>query len=315
MPFTTPKETYSGKIHSVTIGKGKTVTIGGATGLPFLSFEAQTNKSIPVALEVWDVTPDDWAPELSGIYQADWINPVQWAKAVQDKYKADMVCLRLMGTHPDLKNRSASDAAETVQAVLKAVEIPLIILGSNHVEKDAEVLKVCAQAAAGYNCLIGKAQEKNYKTIAAAAMAYNHYLLALSNLDINLAKQLNILLTQMGVKEDRIIMDTMPAALGYGLEYAYSVIERIRQAALKQNDTMVQMPIIGDIGLEVWKAKEAKSTAAEQPAWGDASFRGTAWETTTALALITAGADALIMRHPQAMAQVRKTAGELLKAA
>lgn len=312
MSFTVPTETYNGKINTVTIGKSNTVTLGGATALPFLAFEGKTNSSIPVALEIWDITPQDWPVGLQNIYQNVWSDPVGWAKAVVDTYKADMVCLRLMGTHPDMGNRSAEQAAATVKAVLGAINVPLIIFGSNHIEKDGDVIKACAEAASGYNCLIGKAQEKNYKTIAAAAMAYNHYLLALSNLDINLAKQLNILLTQMGVSGDRIVMDTMPTALGYGLEYSYSVIERIRLAALKQNDAMVQMPIIGDLGMEVWKAKEAKSTKDEQPQWGDADQRGIAWETATALAFITAGADALVLRNPESMNQVRKTVASLL---
>ncbi len=312
MPFTIPTETYNGKINAVTIGpEGKGVTIGGAEALPFLSFEAQASPKIPIAFDVWDTAPEDWAPPLAEVYQGVGNDPAKWAKEVQEKYKADMVCLRLMSTHPDTQNHSPEEAAATVKAVLEAIDVPLIILGSNHIEKDAEVLKACAEAASGHNCLIGKAQEKNYKTIAAAAMAYNHYLLALSNLDINLAKQLNILLTQMGVKAERIIMDTMPAALGYGLEYAYSVMERIRLAALKQNDNMVQMPILGDVGGDAWKAKEAKSPQEEQPQWGEAATRGIAWEITTALAFLMAGADTLVMRHPQAVEQVRKTVAQL----
>ena len=170
------------------------------------------------------------------------------------------------------------------------------------------MLKSCAEVASGYNCLIGKAQEKNYKTIAAAAMAYGHYVLALSNLDINLAKQLNILLTQMGVKEEKIVMDTMSSSLGYGLEYSYSVMERVRMAALKQNDTMVQMPIISDVGIEAWKAKESK---VDEPAWGDTHARGILWEATTAVGLLMSGSDVLIMRHPEAVEQVRKTVADL----
>ena len=314
MPFSIPTETYNGKISAVTIGpEGKGVTIGGASALPFLAFEAQgALPQIPIAFDVWDTAPADWSPTLADIYRQVWDDPVKWALEVQNEHRADMICLRLMSTHPDIENRSPQDAAAVVRQVLQAIDIPLIIFGANHIEKDAEVLKACAEAAAGYNCLIGKAQEKNYKTIAAAAMAYDHYLLALSNLDINLAKQLNILLTQMGVQAERIVMDTMPAALGYGLEYAYSVIERVRLAALKQNDTMVQMPIIGDIGAEVWKAKEAKSTREEQPQWGDAAARGVAWEISTALAFVSAGADCLIMRHPQAVKQVRKAIKELI---
>jgi acetyl-CoA decarbonylase/synthase complex subunit delta len=309
MPFAVPKETYNGKINTVTIGKdGNTVSFGGATSYPFLQFEGQLSARIPIALEVWDVAPTDWAPTLNEVYGEVYGNPAEWALACQDKYQADMIALRLASTHPDQGNGSPQEAAQVVKQVLEAIKLPLIILGSNHIEKDAEVLKACAEAAAGYNCLIGKAQEKNYKTIAAAAMAYGHFVLALSNLDINLAKQLNILLTQMGVKEERIVMDTMSSSLGYGLEYSYSVMERVRMAALKQNDTMVQMPIISDVGIEAWKAKEAK---VDETAWGDTKMRGILWETTTAVALLMSGSDALIMRHPEAVEQVRKTIANL----
>jgi acetyl-CoA decarbonylase/synthase complex subunit delta len=245
---------------------------------------------------------------LNDVYGDVYNDPKTWALTCQDKYKADIIALRLVSTHPDQGNSSPETAAKVVKQVLEAIKIPLIILGSNHLEKDAEVLKACAEAAAGYNCLIGKAQEKNYKTIAAAAMAYNHFVLALSNLDINLAKQLNILLTQMGVQGERIVMDTMSSSLGYGLEYSYSVMERVRMAALKQNDTMVQMPIISDVGIETWKAKEAK---ADNPDWGDTRKRGIVWEATSAVALLMSGSDALIMRHPEAVEQVRKTINQL----
>lgn len=309
MPFAIPKETYGGKINCVDIGKdGNTVSLGGINVYPFLQFEGELQAGIPVALEVWDSAPEDWAPALNDIYGDVYSDPVAWALACQDKHKADMIALRLTATHPDQGDSSPEDAAKIVKHVLEAIKIPLIILGCNHIEKDAEVLKACAEVAAGYNCLIGKAQEKNYRTIAAAAMAYGHYVLALSNLDINLAKQLNILLTQMGIKEERIVMDTMSSSLGYGLEYSYSVMERVRMAALKQNDTMVQMPIISDVGAEAWKAKESK---VDEEAWGDTQKRGILWETSTAVAMLMSGSDALIMRHPGAVEQVRKTISDL----
>ncbi len=309
MPFAIPKETYAGKINTVTIGKEKTVTLGGARTFPFLAFEGEIQKAIPIGMEVQDAAPADWSPALTATYSDVWADPAAWAKKCQDAYGADFIALRLVSTHPDQGNSPASKAAETVKKILGSIKVPLVILGSNHLEKDTEVLKACAEAAAGYNCLIGKAQEKNYKTIAASAIGYGHYVLALSNLDINLAKQLNILLTQVGVSPERIVMDTMSSSLGYGLEYSYSVMERVRQAALKQNDTMVQMPIISDVGIEAWKAKESK---ADNPEWGDTGKRGVIWESTTATAMLMAGADALIMRHPEAVALVRKTVAELM---
>jgi acetyl-CoA decarbonylase/synthase complex subunit delta len=312
MPFAVPTEKYNGKISAVSFGKdGDGLTIGGATSFPFLTFEGEMPNQVAIAYEVVDSAPEDWAESLEKVYSNVFSNAVEWASYCQNELQADAICLRLLSTHPEQGDRSPEEAAQTVKDVLQAIRIPLIIVGANHVEKDAEVIKACAEAAAGYNCLIGKAQEKNYKTIAAAAMAYNHYLIALSNLDINLAKQLNILLTQMGVPGNRIVMDPMASGLGYGLEYCYSVMERIRNAALKQNDTMVQMPMVADIGLEAWKAKETKSSEADQPAWGDAESRGQMWEQTTALSFALAGADLMVMRHPKAVETVRKTLNEL----
>ena len=312
MPFAVPKDNYNGKISDVSFGKNEAaLSIGGANSFPFLTFEGEMPNQVAIAYEILDIAPDDWAESLNKVYGQVFSNPVQWAKFCQDELSADAICLRLLSIHPEQGDRSADEAAQTVKEVLDAINVPLIIVGANHIEKDAEVIKACAEAAAGHNCLIGKAQEKNYKTIAAAAMAYNHYLIALSNLDINLAKQLNILLTQMGVPADRIVMDPMASGLGYGLEYCYSVMERIRNAALKQNDTMVQMPMVADIGLEAWKAKEAKAAESDQPGWGEVEMRGRMWEQTTALAFALAGADLMIMRHPKAVETVRKTLNEL----
>jgi acetyl-CoA decarbonylase/synthase complex subunit delta len=239
-------------------------------------------------------------------------DPVKWAKYCQDELKAKAIALRLIGTHPDRENRSPEDAVKTVKDVLAAIHIPLIILGSNHAEKDASVLIAAAEAAKDKNCIIGKAQEANYKTIAAAAMANNHKLIAMSELDINLSKQLNILISQMGFDKERVITDPMCSALGYGLEYTYSVMERIRLAALTQNDATMQQPLLGDVGMYVWKIKETTASEADLPQWGAAEERGIAWEAETATALLVAGAELLIMRHPKAVAVVGKIIEELI---
>lgn len=302
MSFVIPKDTYSGKIPALTIGQGaKAITIGGENTLPFLSFEGGIPKNIPVALEIQDVVPTDWPESVKKPYGKSLENPVTWAKFCQDDLKADMVCLRLAGTHPDQENRSPEEAAKTVEEVLKTIDIPLIILGCGHVEKDAEVVKKYAEVAAGTGSIIGKAQEKNYKTFAGVAMAYNLYLIALSDLDINLSKQLNILLTQMDFDKSKIIIDAMSSTLGYGLEYTYSVMERIRLAALQQNDAMMQMPIVSDISEVTWKVKECKATEEEEPHWGSAEERGILWEAMTALSFLMAGGNFTIMRHPKAM--------------
>ena len=262
-------------------------------------------------MEVMDISPDDWPETLKKALGGEAANPVQWAKFCQ-KNGADMVALRLMGTHPDQKNKTPEEAARIAADVAAAIDIPLIILGSGHAEKDTQVLQAVAAATRGKNCAIGKAVEENYKTVAAAAMANDHKLIAMSQLDVNLAKQLNILLSQMGFDKERIIMDPMSSALGYGLEYTYSVMERIRLAALLQNDAMMQTPIVCDIGANVWKVKEAMAADAEMPEWGGLEDRALAWESVTASAMITAGADMLIMRHPGAVAKAKELISELM---
>ena len=287
------------------------MTIGGASALPFLAFEGTFPNKPAVAFEIMDIAPTDWPDTLQKAVGGVSANPVQWAKFCQQN-GADIVALRLMGTHPDQKNKSAEEAAKTAAEVAAAIDIPLLILGSGHVEKDSQVLQAAAAATRGKNCAIGKAVEENYKTIAAAAMANDHKLIAMSQLDVNLAKQLNILLTQMGFDKERIIMDPMSSALGYGLEYTYSVMERIRLAALLQNDAMMQTPVVCDIGANVWKVKETMAPDAEVPEWGGLADRALAWESITASAMITAGADMLIMRHPGAAAKAKEMIAELM---
>jgi len=313
MAFVPTKEIYSGKVYSVTVGADpKALTFGGENVLPFHTFEGVSPNRPIIAYEIQDVPPTDWAEVVQKPYKDVSNNPVSWAKFCQDTLKARAIALRLMGTHPDRENRSPEDASNIVRDVLSAIEIPLIILGSNHAEKDATVLIAAAEAAKDRNCIIGKAQEANYKTIAAAAMANNHKLIAMSELDINLSKQLNILITQMGFDKERIITDPMCSALGYGLEYTYSVMERIRLAALTQNDVTMQQPMLGDVGIFVWKVKETQASETDVPQWGSLEERAVAWEAVTAMALLIAGAELLIMRHPKAIEAVEKVIEELI---
>lgn len=311
MAFTAPKETYSGKVFEVTIGTEKTAVFGGENVLPFHSFEGNVPNRPLIAYEIQDVPPEDWPETVKKVYEDVSSDPVTWAKYCQDELKAKAIALRLIGTHPDRENRTPEEAAQTVKDVLSAINIPLVILGSNHVEKDSPVLVAAAEAAKDKNCIIGKAQEGNYKTIAAAAMANNHKLIAMSELDINLSKQLNILITQMGFEKERLITDPMCSALGYGLEYTYSVMERIRLAALTQNDAVMQPPMLGDVGMYVWKVKETQALESDLPQWGSLKERGIAWEAVTAGALLISGAELLIMRHPEAVRVVEGFIDEL----
>jgi acetyl-CoA decarbonylase/synthase complex subunit delta len=314
MAFQAPVEEYNGKIREVVLGGGeKKVTVGGETALPFYLFEGEMPHLPAIAFEVYDSPPSDWPEAVVEPYKDVLGDPVKWALKCQDEYKADMICLQLQSTNPTGENRSAEDAAAMTKAVADAVTVPLIVYGSGSVEKDAEVLPKVAQACQGKNVLLGPVEEDNYKTIAAAAMGFGHNGAAHSPIDVNMAKQLNILVTQLGLDPSRVVIDPTSGALGYGLEYCYSVMERLRLAALTQNDSMVQMPMISNLGKEVWKAKEAKTSHKDEPTWGDAEKRGILWEAMTAIALIMAGSDILVMRHPRAVELVRQTTA-LLKA-
>src|SRR5208337_2881133 len=312
MAFTAPNETYSGKVYQVEGGTDKTIVIGGENVLPFHSFEGNVPNRPVIAYEIQDVPPDDWPDTLKKVYEGVSGDPVTWAKHCQDKLNAKAIALRLIGTHPDRQDRSAQDAAKTVKEVLAAIQVPLIILGSNHVEKDTAILVAAAEAAKDKNCFLGKAQEENYKTIVAACMANNLKLVAMSQLDINLSKQLNILVTQMGFDKEKLVTDPMCSALGYGLDYTYSVMERIRLAALTQNDVTMQTPMMGDVGMNVWKAKETAASEEDLPIGGALEQRAIAWEAVTASALMIAGAELLIMRHPESIKSVEKFIEELM---
>jgi acetyl-CoA decarbonylase/synthase complex subunit delta len=312
MAFTLPTETYAGKVYEVTIGTDNPVTFGGEGVLPFHSFEGPIPHRPVIAYEIQDVPPDDWPETVRRPFESCSGDPVSWAKYCQDELKAQAIALRLIGTHPDRENRTPEEAAKTVSDVLGAINVPLIILGSNNPEKDSQVLVAASEAAKGRNCVIGKAQESNHKTIVAAAMANNHKLIAMSELDINLSKQLNILITQMGFDKERLITDPMCSALGYGIEYSYSVMERIRLAALTQNDAIMQPPMVGDIGFYVWKVKEAQASESDLPQWGSLEQRAIAWEATTAAALMLSGAELLIMRHPEAVKALNRFIDELI---
>jgi acetyl-CoA decarbonylase/synthase complex subunit delta len=227
-------------------------------------------------------------------------------------YRAELLCLRLQGAHPDFGNRSADEEAKLVTALLKKVKVPLIILGCGDDGKDNLVLPACCEVAKGERCLIGEAVQDNYKTLTAAVLADGHNIIAQSPIDINIAKQLNILISDMGLPLERIVINPTIGALGYGLEYAYSIMERARLAALA-GDKTVASPFICFVGQESWRAKEAKAKTVESPGWGPETERGIIWEAITATALIQAGADILVMRHPQAIDKVNKYIEDLFR--
>ena len=311
MAFQAPVETSNAKIRELTLGTKKTVAVGGQNALAFHSFEGTLPNAPKIAMEVFDTTPADWADELKSVLGDVWGDPVAWAKKCEGAFGADLVCLQLAGTDPNGANRSVAEAVATVKAVVDAIGVPLMVYGSGNHEKDAELLKAVAEATQGKNVVIGLAVEDNYKSIGAAAMGFGAKVSGETPIDVNMAKQLNILLTNLGVPLDGLLIDPSTGALGYGLEYCFSIHERIKLAALKQNDTMLQAPTIANLAKEVWRAKEAKIGQAEAPQWGDARKRGIMWETLTATAVMMAGADILIMRHPEAVKLIRRTIAEL----
>jgi len=309
-----PKEKWTGKIRELKFGatteeggtRGSTITLGGVTTLPFLYFEGEIPREPVIAMEVMDVVREDYPDTVKDAFGDAIKSPTEWAKTCVEQHKAEAICLKLKGTNPEEEDKSPEEAGEMVREMLKAVSVPLLIYGCGNDQKDAKVMQVVSDAAKGERCLLGLAEEERYKSISVATMANDHAIVAFSNLDINLAKQLNILLTDFGVKPENIIMDPLQAGLGYGLEYSYSVIERIRLAAL-MGDQMLQMPIICDTSL-AWNARESKL---ENQEWGDETIRGPYWETLTGLSALTAGADMIIMRHPKAVTMMRNTITQL----
>ena len=312
------KGKWSGQLTTVTLGateaeggtRGRSVTLGGQTGIPFLSFDGETPNPPAIALDVLDKEPVDWPRPLADVYGDVWSNPAAWAVRVKE-LGADLVNLRLVGIHPDEGDRSPDEAAEIVKAVLQAVDLPLIIWGCEVPEKDQKVMPKVAEVAQGENCLLGSVTEDEYRTMTAAAQAYGHKLIAQSPCDINKAKQINILVTDMGYPLGDTVIYPSTASLGYGMEYIYSILERGRLAALSGDKLMAQ-PVVLDVGHEAWRAKEARSGDEAAEVWGPPAQRGPAWETVTATNLLQGGADLLVMRHPKAMEAVRNTIGQLV---
>ncbi len=311
------KEKWTGRVNPVTLGatkaeggtRGRAVTIGGADGIPFLGFDGQTPHPPAIALDVLDKPPAEWPRPLAEVYGDVWSDPAAWARRAKE-LGADLVNLRLVSTHPDEDDRPPEAAAETVRAVLAAVDLPLIIWGCDVAEKDQKVMPKVAEVAQGENCLLGAATETEYRTLAAAAQAYRHKLITLAPCDINKSKQVNILVSDTGFPLTDIVIYPTTAALGYGMEYIYSILERGRLAALS-GDRLMAQPVILDVGYEAWRAKEARATGGDADAWGPIAQRGPAWEAVTATTLLQGGADLLVLRHPVAMAAVRNVIRQL----
>jgi acetyl-CoA decarbonylase/synthase complex subunit delta len=299
------KEKYGNVINIVEIGRagGSSIKIGGETTLPFLFREGSMPNEPVAALEILDSDPVDWPDILREPFGEAIKDPVKWAKTAVEKFGSRLLCVRLQSVHPDYGNRSSGESVSVLKAIVKEIKVPLIVIGCGDDEKDNDLLPKASQALKGENCLFGIATQENYKTLTATCLADGHSIISESPIDVNIAKQVNILISDMGFDSKRIVMHTTMTALGYGMEYVYSIMERSRLAAF-MGDKMLSMPFILFVGQETWKVKEAKELGLRQ---------GVNWEIATSVSMLQAGADILVVRHPDSAKAITNYIKEMMK--
>ncbi|MFA5085774.1 MAG: acetyl-CoA decarbonylase/synthase complex subunit delta [Candidatus Omnitrophota bacterium] len=299
------KERYDNAINIVEIGRvsASSIKVGGETALPFL-FEEGGMPNIPVtALEILDHAPTDWPAALTEPFGDAIKDPVKWARSAVEKFGSKLLCVRLQSAHPDYGNKSSEESVSVLKAIAKEVKVPLIVIGCGDDDKDNDLLPKASQALKGENCLFGIATQENYKTLTATCLADGHSIISESPIDVNIAKQVNILISDMGFDPKRIIMHTTMTALGYGMEYVYSIMERARLAAF-MGDKMLSMPFILFVGQETWKVKEAKEFG---------RIQGVNWEIATSVSMLQAGADILVLRHPDSAKAIMDYIKDMMK--
>ena len=306
MAFEPKTQAFTSSIATVTLGTGdKACKLGGVNVLPFYSFDAPIENAPKIGVEITDAGIAAYPQKGLQEFYAGCTTPAEMAKRVETMHGASFICLHLEGADPNGENKSVEECVEIAKSVAAATDLPLVIMGCKNIEKDAELFTKISEALQGKNILVLSAREENYKGVgASAALAYGQKVGAESAVDINLAKQLNVLMTQLGVAPSSIVMNAGSAAAGYGYEYVASTLDRIRAAALAQSDDQLQMPIMTPVSTEAWGVKEAIMAEADMPEWGDAEERGIEMEITTAAACLTGGSDAVIMRHPAAIKAV-----------
>jgi acetyl-CoA decarbonylase/synthase, CODH/ACS complex subunit delta len=317
MPIEIPKEKSAGAVRTVTLGatkdqggtRARTLTLGGDTALPYLDYEGSLPNRAALAIEIRDRKPDDWSPLLYGAWGEAMDDPGDWARAAEAA-GADLIYLVLSATKTDGSKNDAANARAVVSKVLNATGLPIAVVGPGQADLDNELIVAAAEQAKGEKILIGICEDKNYRTIVAAALANDHLVQSKTPMDVNLSKQLVILIHDMGMPLERIVMDPTTGALGYGIEYGYSVMERLRMAAL-QGDTMTQQPMMVNPGEEGWKVKESRVGEGVPAAWGDWEKRALNWEAVTATALVLSGANLLVLRHPATVKRVRALIDDL----
>lgn len=307
MAFEIPKQPYSGRIGVTTVGSGSgALKFGGQDSYPFFTFEGSVPNPPKIAMEIWDYDPSKEWPAAAVEPFKDVITSAEaWAKKCVAEYGADLIVIQLKSTDPNGMDRAPEEAAQVVKKVADAIDVPLVVWGTANNQKDELVLKKISELCTGKNVGLGPVEEGNYKGVGASALGYGHCIVASSPIDVNLAKQLNILLGNLGVPSEKIVIDPTTGGLGYGLEYSYSVMERIRMAALTQEDDKLQLPLINNVGNEVWKCKEAGQPIQDAPTLGDPENRGILMESVAAVCYLLAGSDIVILRHPESVRLVR----------
>ena len=313
MPFTGKSGKFNAAIRTVEIGTGdKAVKLGGENVMPLYSFDAPIENAPKIGVLITDLGMEN---EVAGIkdYYAGASSFAEIAKKAEEMPGADFVVLRFEGADPNGEDRSIEDCVAIAKEVGDAITAPLVIEGCKNVEKDAELFTKVAEALQGKNVLIMSAREENYKAVAAAAgLAYGQKVGAESAVDINLAKQLNVLIGQLGVDPANVVMNVGSAAAGYGFEYVVSTMDRVKAAALSQGDVQLQMPIITPVADEAWNVKEAMASEADMPEWGSQEERGIDMEVETAAAVLASGSNAVILKHPASVATISKLINELV---
>ena len=313
MSFAHKTQPFNGKINAVTLGTGdKAIVIGGQNVLPFYTFDAPIENAPKIGVEISDLA-DQW--DVAGLvdFYAGCTTMAERAKKAETMEGADFICLNFEGADPNGANRPVEDCVADAKAVAEVVTMPIVILGCKNMEKDGELFSKIAEALQGKNILVMSAKNEDYKTVGGAvALANGQKVGAETADDINLAKQLNIMMKGLGIDPQNIVMNIGTAAVGYGFEYVASTLDRIRDAALKMADADLQMPILAPVSTDTWGVKESSASEADEPAWGCREERGIQMEITTAAANLTGGADAVVMRHPAAVAAIKKFINELI---
>ena len=313
MSFVPKTQPFRGSINAVTLGTGdKAVVIGGQNVLPFYTFDAPIENAPKVGVEISDLAAQWDVPGLVDFY-AGCTTMAERAKKAETMEGADFICLNFEGADPNGANRSVEECVADAKAVAEVVTMPIVILGCKNMEKDGALFSQIADALQGKNILVMSAKNEDYKTVGASvALAYGQKVGAETADDINLAKQLNIMMKGLGIDPKNIVMNIGTAAVGYGYEYVASTLDRIRDAAMKMADADLQMPILAPVSTDTWGVKESSASEEDEPAWGCREERGIEMEIATAAANLTGGADAVVMRHPAAVAAIKKFINELI---